>query len=113
MLHRTVSISEVARVIHHLPPEYTFFHGQETAQSKAYRCAASMNGKLGDIRDIAPFVRFLVTEGWWINGQTVFANGGLRRVVGVYPQPPAGTQPASCRSYITLVEGLLEVLQPT
>lgn len=77
MLHRAVSISEVARVIHHLPPEYTFFHGQETVQSKAYLCAASMNGKLGDKHDTAPFVRFLVTEGWWINGQTVFTNGGF------------------------------------
>lgn len=77
MLPRTVSISEFARVIHHLPSEYTFFHGQETAQSTAYLSAASMNGKLGDIGDIAPIVRFLVTEGWWINGQTVFANGGF------------------------------------
>jgi hypothetical protein len=35
-----------------------------------------MNGKLTNINDIAPIVRFLVTEGWWINGQTIFADGG-------------------------------------
>ena len=31
---------------------------------------------LTDIEDIEPLVRFLVTEGWWITGQTIFANGG-------------------------------------
>lgn len=35
-----------------------------------------MNGKLTDIADIASIVRFLVTDGWWITGQTIFANGG-------------------------------------
>jgi hypothetical protein len=28
------------------------------------------------IEDIVPIVKFLATEGWWINGQTLFANGG-------------------------------------
>jgi len=23
-----------------------------------------------------PIIKFLVTEGWWITGQTIFANGG-------------------------------------
>lgn len=27
------------------------------------------------IEDIVPLVQFLVTDGWWINGQTIFANG--------------------------------------
>lgn len=31
---------------------------------------------LTDIDDIAPLVKFLVTDGWWITGQTIFANGG-------------------------------------
>jgi NAD(P)-dependent dehydrogenase (short-subunit alcohol dehydrogenase family) len=31
---------------------------------------------LTNIGDIAPLVRFLVTDGWWITGQTIFANGG-------------------------------------
>ena len=35
-----------------------------------------MNGKLTDIRDIVPIVRFLATDGRWITGQTIFANGG-------------------------------------
>jgi len=27
-------------------------------------------------RGLVLHVRFLVTEGWWITGQTIFANGG-------------------------------------
>ena len=42
--------------------------------------AAALSGYskkgLTDSEDIAPIVRFLLTEGWWITGQTVFANGG-------------------------------------
>jgi hypothetical protein len=29
-----------------------------------------------DIEDIAPIVKFLVTEGLWTNGKAIFANGG-------------------------------------
>lgn len=35
-----------------------------------------MGGRLTEIEDIAPLVTFLVTEGGWITGQTIFANGG-------------------------------------
>lgn len=47
----------------------------------AYHSSAAALSKfskkgLTDIEDIAPIVRFLVTEGWWITGQTIFANGG-------------------------------------
>ncbi|RFD18646.1 short-chain dehydrogenase, partial [Komagataeibacter melaceti] len=28
------------------------------------------------IGDIAPFVRFLVSDGWWMTGQTILVNGG-------------------------------------
>lgn len=42
----------------------------------AYHKSQSLNGDLTKIEDIVPIVRFLVTEGWWITGQTIFANGG-------------------------------------
>ncbi|MCW5625123.1 MAG: SDR family oxidoreductase [Burkholderiales bacterium] len=63
------------------PMDTPFFYGQETAESSAYNKAAAALGQysktgLTDIEDIAPIVRFLVTEGWWITGQTIFANGG-------------------------------------
>lgn len=53
-----------------------FFCPAESADSIVYHQSASMNGKLTDIRDIVPIVKFLVTDGWWITGQTIFANGG-------------------------------------
>ncbi|MFG6447642.1 SDR family oxidoreductase [Roseateles sp. BYS180W] len=63
------------------PMDTPFFYGQESKESAAYHASAaalspySTKG-LTDIQDIAPIVRFLVTEGWWITGQTIFANGG-------------------------------------
>ncbi|BDT68295.1 3-oxoacyl-[acyl-carrier-protein] reductase FabG [Comamonadaceae bacterium OS-1] len=63
------------------PMNTPFFYGQETPDSVAYNKAGAALGKysktgLTDIEDIAPLVKFLVTEGWWITGQTIFANGG-------------------------------------
>ena len=58
------------------PMDTPFFYGQESEEAVAYHKSASALGGLTDIKDIAPLVRFLVTEGWWITGQTIFANGG-------------------------------------
>lgn len=63
------------------PMDTSFFYGQESKEAVAYHSsAAALSGYskkgLTDIEDIAPIVRFLVTEGWWITGQTLFANGG-------------------------------------
>ncbi|KAK9366597.1 hypothetical protein V1509DRAFT_629482 [Lipomyces kononenkoae] len=68
---RGISVNNIAPG----PMDTPFFYGQETSDSIEYNKNASMNGKLTDIKDIAPIVKFLVTEGWWINGQTIFANG--------------------------------------
>ena len=63
------------------PMDTPFFYGQEAPEAVQYHStAAALSGwskkGLTDIEDIAPIVRFLVTEGWWITGQTIFANGG-------------------------------------
>lgn len=63
------------------PMETPFFYGQETKESAAYNQSAAALSKftrtgLTDPADIVPLVRFLVSEGWWITGQTIFANGG-------------------------------------
>lgn len=63
------------------PMDTPFFYGQETDASTAYHAsAAALSGYsrkgLTDIEDIVPIVTFLATEGWWITGQTLFANGG-------------------------------------
>ncbi|MFT3947722.1 MAG: SDR family oxidoreductase [Agriterribacter sp.] len=58
------------------PMDTPFFYGQESDDAVAYHKSASALGGLTDIKDIAPLVEFLVTDGWWITGQTIFANGG-------------------------------------
>lgn len=58
------------------PMDTPFFYGQETPEAVAYHQTASALGGLTKIEDIVPLIRFLVTEGWWITGQTIFANGG-------------------------------------
>ena len=63
------------------PMDTPFFYGQESKESSAYHAsAAALSGYskkgLTDIEDIAPIVKFLVTDGWWMTGQTIFANGG-------------------------------------
>lgn len=63
------------------PMETPFFYGQETPESAQYNqtaAALSRFSKTGltDPEDIIPIVRMLVSDGWWITGQTIFANGG-------------------------------------
>jgi NAD(P)-dependent dehydrogenase (short-subunit alcohol dehydrogenase family) len=58
------------------PMDTPFFYGQETPEAVAYHTSASALGGLTKIEDIVPIVKFLVTDGWWITGQTIFANGG-------------------------------------
>ncbi|MDF2475131.1 MAG: short-chain dehydrogenase [Sphingobacterium sp.] len=69
---RGISVTAVAPG----PMDTPFFYGQETEDAVAYHKSASALGGLTDIKDIAPLVEFLVTDGWWITGQTIFANGG-------------------------------------
>lgn len=63
------------------PMDTPFFYGQETAEAQAYhKTAAALSGHsrtgLTDIEDIVPHIRMLVTDGWWMTGQTILVNGG-------------------------------------
>jgi NAD(P)-dependent dehydrogenase (short-subunit alcohol dehydrogenase family) len=69
---RGISVNAVAPG----PMDTPFFYGQETDDAVAYHKSASALGGLTNIKDIAPLIEFLVTDGWWITGQTIFANGG-------------------------------------
>ncbi|WP_109440992.1 SDR family oxidoreductase [Acinetobacter haemolyticus] len=69
---RSISVTAVAPG----PMDTPFFYGQESPEAVAYHKSASALGGLTKIEDIEPLVRFLVTDGWWITGQTIFANGG-------------------------------------
>ncbi|MFE3178612.1 SDR family oxidoreductase [Amycolatopsis sp. NPDC059090] len=58
------------------PMDTPFFYGQETPERVEFHKSQAMGGQLTKIEDIAPIVSFLATSGWWITGQTIFANGG-------------------------------------
>ncbi|NGN94418.1 SDR family oxidoreductase [Nocardioides sp. KC13] len=69
---RGISVSAVAPG----PMDTPFFYGQETPERVEFHKSQAMGNQLTKIEDIAPIVRFLASEGWWITGQTIFANGG-------------------------------------
>lgn len=58
------------------PMDTPFFYGQETPERVEFHKSQAMGNRLTEISDIAPLVVFLAGGGHWINGQTIFANGG-------------------------------------
>ncbi len=63
------------------PMDTPFFYPAEGEDAVAYHktaAALSRFSKTGltDIEDIVPFIRFLVSDGWWMTGQTILVNGG-------------------------------------
>ena len=63
------------------PMDTPFFYGQESVEAQAYhKTAASLSSfsktGLTDIEDIVPWIRLMVSEGWWMTGQTILVNGG-------------------------------------
>lgn len=69
---RGISVNNIAPG----PMDTPFFYGQETPERVAFHKSQAMGNRLTDIRDIAPIATFLATDGHWITGQTLFANGG-------------------------------------
>ncbi len=63
------------------PMDTPFFYPAEGEEAVGYhKSAAALSpfSKTGltDIEDIAPWIRFMVSEGWWMTGQTILVNGG-------------------------------------
>ena len=63
------------------PMDTPFFYPAEGEDAVAYhKTAAALSpfSKTGltDIEDIAPWVLFMVSDGWWMTGQTILVNGG-------------------------------------
>ena len=55
--------------------------GPVSAEAQAYhKSAAALSGfaktGLTDIEDIVPWIRMMVSDGWWMTGQTILVNGG-------------------------------------
>ena len=69
---RGISVNNIAPG----PMDTPFFYGQETPERVAFHKLQAMGNQLTQIEDIVPIVKFLATEGWWMTGQTLFANGG-------------------------------------
>ncbi|WP_333619574.1 SDR family oxidoreductase [Dietzia sp.] len=69
---RGISVNAVAPG----PMDTPFFYGQETPERVEFHKSQALGNQLTKIEDIAPLVTFLASEGWWITGQTIFANGG-------------------------------------
>lgn len=63
------------------PMDTPFFYPAEGADAVAYHKTAAALSQfsqtgLTDIEDVVPFIRHLVSDGWWITGQTILINGG-------------------------------------
>lgn len=63
------------------PMDTPFFYPAEGDDAVAYhKTAAALSpfSKTGltDIEDIAPWILFMVSDGWWMTGQTILVNGG-------------------------------------
>jgi NAD(P)-dependent dehydrogenase (short-subunit alcohol dehydrogenase family) len=59
------------------PLNTSFFYPAETDAATEFHKSMSINGKLGEVKDIVPLVKLLVSpEGCWITAQTIFINGG-------------------------------------
>lgn len=63
------------------PMDTPFFYPAEGAEAVAYhKTAAALSNfsktGLTDIEDIVPYIRFMVSDGWWMTGQTILVNGG-------------------------------------
>lgn len=69
---RGVSVNNVAPG----PMDTPFFYPQESPEAVAFHKSNGMGNRLTEVQDIAPLIRFLCTEGGWVTGQTIFANGG-------------------------------------
>ena len=60
------------------PLNTSFFYPAETSESIEWLKHQSINGQLGEVNDIAPLVKFLVSpEAKWVTAQTIFINGGF------------------------------------
>lgn len=63
------------------PMDTPFFYPAEGEDAVAYHKTAAALSKfsktgLTDIEDIVPYIRFMVSDGWWMTGQTILVNGG-------------------------------------
>ncbi|MDT3958493.1 SDR family oxidoreductase [Staphylococcus kloosii] len=71
-MDRGISVNAVAPG----PMDTPFFYPQEEDEAVTFHKSQALHNQLTQIEDIVPIITFLTLDGWWINGQTLFANGG-------------------------------------
>lgn len=69
---RRISVNAIAPG----PMDTPFFYPEEAPEAQAFHKSQALDGRLTDVQDIAPIIKHLVSDGQWITGQTIFANGG-------------------------------------
>ena len=57
------------------PMDTSFFYPVKSPEAVAYHKSPYALGGLTKIEDIVPLVKFLISDRWWITGQTLFAKG--------------------------------------
>jgi NAD(P)-dependent dehydrogenase (short-subunit alcohol dehydrogenase family) len=70
---RSISVNALAPG----PMDTSFFWDAVQPGEADFVQSQAMRNQLTQVDDIVPWVRFLLTDGWWLNGQTVFVNGGF------------------------------------
>lgn len=70
---RSISVNALAPG----PMDTPFFWDAAHPGEYEFVTSQAMRNQLTRVEDIVPWVRFLLTEGWWLNGQTVLINGGF------------------------------------
>ncbi|QLL33681.1 hypothetical protein HG536_0E05940 [Torulaspora globosa] len=73
MMEKNITVNCVAPG----PMDTPFLYAQETPEAVEFFKSSALQHRLTDIKDIVPIINFLATDGGWITGQVIFANGGL------------------------------------
>jgi NAD(P)-dependent dehydrogenase (short-subunit alcohol dehydrogenase family) len=73
LFDRGISVNAIAPG----PMDTPFFWDAVHPGELEFSQSQAMGGRLTKMEDIVPWIRFLMTDGGWLNGQTVLVNGGF------------------------------------
>lgn len=59
------------------PMDTPFLYGQENDQRIEFFKTQAVNGRLTEVQDIVPIIKFIVKDGKWMTGQNLYANNGF------------------------------------
>lgn len=82
LIPRRISVNAIAPG----PMDTPFFYPQESDDSVAFFKNMALGGRLTKIEDIVPIIKFLCTEGAWINGESTYLLLSARRVLLTFDQ---------------------------